>query len=132
VRNDRPRTQVRRSPLRLTTSPSGRNPMNVAASPMKEDRRPTRFSVGSNGWSPVGAVLAVGLGVLAAAQPGAALLVAGIMTGILLIRLLRVTLTELVVITMPIMFFPPIGVLLNVAVADLLMPFLVVALWSRN
>ena len=74
---------------------------------------------------------AVGCGVLAAASPRLGLALALALVTLFAVRLLRLSTVELVVVTMPFMFFPPIGFLLNVSVADFLMPVLVVATWPR-
>lgn len=92
---------------------------------------PARWQ-GSAGLVAAAVVTAGAAGVLVAAQPRLGLLLVAGLAGLGVVRLLRLTLTELVIITMPLMFFPPIGFLLNVAVADFLMPLLVVLVWSRN
>lgn len=74
---------------------------------------------------------AIGCGVLAAALPRLGLALALALVALLAVRLLRLSTVELVVVTMPFMFFPPIGFLLNVSVADFLMPVLVVVTWPR-
>lgn len=75
---------------------------------------------------------AAATGVLVAARPRLGMLLIAAFAVAALVRALRLSLTELVLVTMPLMFFPPIGFLLNVAVADFLMPVLVVLVWTGN
>lgn len=78
-------------------------------------------------WSFIAVATSLGVagGVAAAARPRLGLLLIATAIGIFAVRLLRLSLAELIVITMPLMFFPPVGFLLNVSVADFLMPILV-------
>ncbi|MBA4607587.1 O-antigen ligase family protein [Aeromicrobium sp. Marseille-Q0843] len=75
---------------------------------------------------------AIGAGLLVAARPQLGLALAAALASLFTVRLLRLTTLELVILTMPFMFFPPIGFLLNVSVADFLMPVLVVLTWTRG
>lgn len=55
----------------------------------------------------------------------------GVLAAVAVIAVARVTFVELLVVCMPFMFFPPIGITLNMSVADFLLPLTLLATWHR-
>lgn len=79
------------------------------------------------GWGVLAVVLAVAGGVAAALSPRVAAAAIALLVVWWLLRLAGIGLPELIVATMPFMFFPPVGVLLNVAVSDLFFPLMLLS-----